>query len=78
MRNVQVTFKPAPSDASDYLYYTNEAVLINIDRRSYSEYGLSIAMNNEAYSQWMEKKLSGTFTLSWGHGHRKEFKLDHM
>ncbi len=76
MRNVQVTFTPA--DASNYLYYTNEAVLINIGRQSHSEYGLSIVMDNKAYSKWMEKKLPGTLTLTWGYGNRKVFQLDQI
>ncbi len=76
MHNVQVTFQP--SDSMTFLYYTNEAVLIDIKRGSDSEYGLSIAMTNEAYSQFMDKKLPGTLTLSWGYGNKKEFELDQI
>ncbi|GGI96493.1 hypothetical protein GCM10008022_01130 [Paenibacillus hunanensis] len=76
MRNVQVTFQP--SDSTTSLYYTNEAVLIDIKRGSYSEYGLSIAMTNEAYKQFIDKKLSGTLTLRWEYGNKKEFELDQI
>ncbi len=76
MHNVQLTFKPFYP--RDYLYYTNEAVLIDINKMSYSEYGLSIAMTNEAYLQLANKKLPATLTLSWGYGNSKEFKLDQL
>ncbi len=76
MRDVQVALKPANSN--DYLYYTNEAVLIDIHRRSTNTYGLSIAMSSEAYSKFVNHQLPATLSLSWGHGNTKEFHLNEL
>ncbi|WP_017813290.1 hypothetical protein [Paenibacillus shenyangensis] len=76
MRDVRIYF--IPSNNEGYLYYTNEAVMINVERFSDQQYTLTVLMKNSLYNDFKNKKVLGTLNLKWGLGLTKSFELNQV